>query len=229
MASEEQRLIDDLFNRLKKAEENTGERDDEAEQRIQSHVQKQPAAPYYMAQTILMQEAALKRLQARVERLEHEAREQRSSGGFLAGLFGVRDEPAAHSSQRRNDTSQQTPGWGSRAEPGQGQRGFAQGMSGRGGGFLGGALQTAAGVAGGVMLGNLMMDMFGHHQPEEMVNVIEDPNAGEASAAGDDIDAGSAGAPMDDGLAGGPDDNTGFEDTDFGGMPGFDDDGFDEL
>jgi len=48
-------------------------------------------------------------------------------------------------------------------------------MPGRGSGFLGGALQTAAGVAGGMMVGNLLMNLFDHHRPEEIVEVIEQP------------------------------------------------------
>ncbi|WP_407044026.1 DUF2076 domain-containing protein [Cronobacter malonaticus] len=45
----------------------------------------------------------------------------------------------------------------------------------RGGGFMAGALQTAAGVAGGVVLGNMLTNMFSHHQPEEIVNIINEP------------------------------------------------------
>ncbi|RKR04366.1 hypothetical protein C7446_1572 [Kushneria sinocarnis] len=220
MASEEQRLIDDLFARLKSAETHTGERDTDAEQRIAEHVRQQPAAPYYMAQTILMQEAALKRLQSRVEQLEQENREQRSSGGFLAGLFGAGGKSEGRATQHPTGAPASQPGWGARAEPGQSGRGVGSGMSGRGGGFLGGALQTAAGVAGGVMLGNLLMDMFGHHQPEEMAGVLDDPAAEHAGAAAGGNDPEAA----DD-----PDDAAGFTDTGFDGLPGLDDDGFDEL
>ncbi len=40
---------------------------------------------------------------------------------------------------------------------------------------MAGALQTAAGVAGGVVLGNMLTNMFSHHQPEEIVNIINEP------------------------------------------------------
>jgi len=40
---------------------------------------------------------------------------------------------------------------------------------------MAGALQTAAGVAGGVVLGNMLTSMFSHHQPEEIVNIINEP------------------------------------------------------
>lgn len=50
MQSEEQRLIDGLFSRLK-AESHSASRDASAEERIAGHIKEQPFAPYYMAQT----------------------------------------------------------------------------------------------------------------------------------------------------------------------------------
>lgn len=94
MQSEEQRLIDGLFDRLKAAGENSAPRDADAERWIEQHMRAQPGAAYYMAQTILIQEAAMKQLngriqalEAEVEQLKHSASRQQSSGGFLAGLF----------------------------------------------------------------------------------------------------------------------------------------------
>lgn len=95
MQSEEQRLIDGLFGRLKDAETKTGPRDLQAEQQINQHIREQPSAPYYMAQAMIIQEAALKQMDQRVKELEAQvaqlqqtANGQQSSGGFLAGLFG---------------------------------------------------------------------------------------------------------------------------------------------
>ncbi|WP_158691324.1 DUF2076 domain-containing protein, partial [Cronobacter sakazakii] len=95
MQSEEQRLIDGLFDRLKAAGENSAPRDADAERWIEQHMRNQPGAAYYMAQTILIQEAAMKQLNGRIQALEAEvaqlkqsASRQQSSGGFLAGLFG---------------------------------------------------------------------------------------------------------------------------------------------
>ncbi|NQD19012.1 DUF2076 domain-containing protein, partial [Pseudomonas aeruginosa] len=44
----------------------------------------------------------------------------------------------------------------------------------RASGFLGGALQTAAGVAGGMLVADLLTGMFRHSQPQEIVEVIQD-------------------------------------------------------
>ena len=70
MQSEEQRLIDGLFSRLKEAESHSASRDASAEERIAGHIKEQPFAPYYMAQTILIQEAAIKQLNDRIQALE---------------------------------------------------------------------------------------------------------------------------------------------------------------
>lgn len=185
MQSEEQRLIEGLFQRLKQAEQNAGPRDAGADRQIQSFVQQQPAAPYYMAQSIIIQEAALKRLNQQVQQLQTEVerlkaaatQQQPASGGFLSGLFGGgrQRQPAApawgQQPQQAQSQQQQTPA--------PGYNGYAQHYNNapRGGGFLSGALQTAAGVAGGVVLGNMLTGMFQHSQPEEIVNIIEDPSA----------------------------------------------------
>lgn len=176
MENDANRLIDGLFSRLQQVEKQASERDPEAEARINEHVKQLPAAPYYMSQTIIMQEAALKQLQARVDELEkQQARQPASSGSFLAGLFGGNNDKAKPSAPTPTSASN-TGGWGSR-----GGRGFTASnaapsqSSGFGGSsFLGGALQTAAGVAGGMMLGNMMMNMFSGHHPEEVVDIIDD-------------------------------------------------------
>lgn len=183
MNSEEQSLIDGLFARLRDAEAQTAPRDAQAEAQINRHLVQQPAAPYYMAQAMLIQEAAIKRLDQRVKELEAQAKESRpSSGGFLAGLFGggQNQEPRPAQTQQRPD------GWGQTrfSQPG-GSASYASNPNDfrpaqpaqaapQGGGFLRGALQTAAGVAGGVMVADLLTSMFHHNQPQEIVEVIQE-------------------------------------------------------
>ncbi len=170
MQNQEQQLIENLFSRLKQAEGQSGARDAGAEQLIKQHLQSQPAAPYYMSQAILIQEAALKKLTAQVSDLENrlaQAQQQtssQSSGGFLSGLFGGGSRPAA----------QQQPTWGN-APPQPQYAPQQQAAPARGTGFLGGALQTAVGVAGGVVMADMLTSMFHHAQPEEIVNIINEP------------------------------------------------------
>lgn len=177
MQNEEQQLIENLFSRLKQAESQSAQRDAAAEKLIQQHVQQQPGAPYYMAQSILIQEAAMKQLNNRVNELEARLAQsqqppQQSSGGFLSGLFGggQRQQPQQsiqpqQSSPWGNAPVQQQPNWS--APP------AAAPSATRG--FLGGALQTAVGVAGGVVMADMLTSMFHHSQPEEIVNIINEP------------------------------------------------------
>jgi hypothetical protein len=105
----------------------------------------QPGAPYYMAQTIVVQEKALAAAEARLVELGVDVRTPSSKGGFFDGLFGD-----------RTATSRPT---GSVPRAGSASRESMQHAG--GGGFLAGAAQTALGVTGGVLLGNAIAGMFG--------------------------------------------------------------------
>lgn len=118
MQSEEQRLIDGLFGRLKEAETKTGPRDLQAEQQINQHIREQPSAPYYMAQAMIIQEAALKQmdqrvkeLEAQVAQLQQNANGQQSSGGFLAGLFGGGNRSTPSPREQYQAQQQNTAAW----------------------------------------------------------------------------------------------------------------------
>ncbi|ARD40441.1 DUF2076 domain-containing protein [Edwardsiella ictaluri] len=195
MQTEEQRIIEGLFSRLQQAEAGSGPRDADAQLLIQSCLAKQPAAPYYMAQAMLIQEAALKRLNQQVEQLQQQVSQlqsqPRSSGGFLAGLFGGGSQSsdtsssAAAAPSRTPLGSQPIPGAANYAQPGYNQPapGYGQPAAApsRAGSFLGGALQTAAGVAGGMVMANMLTGLFHQSRPEEIVNIIEDNPAPEAT------------------------------------------------
>lgn len=198
MNHDERQMIDGLFGRLKDAERTAPPRDAEAEGFIRDQVASQPGAPYYMAQTIIVQEQALEAAQARIQELESQG--QRSGGGGLLGsLFGG-------GSQERRPQQTGRPmgapaGYARSAAPGEaapgspwGSRGAAGNQPSRGGGFLAGAAQTAVGVAGGMMLGSMLGGMFGGGDEAQAGEV--DPGAGEAG--GEDFAAGDAGG-MDDG------------------------------
>ncbi|QJW57355.1 hypothetical protein HL670_04264 [Serratia plymuthica] len=188
MQSEEQRLIDGLFGRLKEAETKTGQRDLQAEQLINQHIREQPSAPYYMAQAMIIQEAALKQLDQRVKDLENQIAQQQnsasqqSSGGFLAGLFGGGSRNTPSPRDQYQAQQQNNAAWNNQPQAGyapqQPQQAPQQAAApSRAGGFLGGALQTAAGVAGGVVLADMLTGMFRHSQPQEIVNIIDETPA----------------------------------------------------
>ncbi|SFT68473.1 hypothetical protein SAMN05192562_1011492 [Kosakonia arachidis] len=173
MQYEEQQLINGLFERLKQTGQQNSQRDIEAERQIAEFVKQQPAAPYYMAQSILIQEAALKRMQARVQQLESELAAEKSKpstgGSFLGGLFGG-GKSAPQPNNSWNTQPQQPPAQDySRAAA------APASAAPHSGGFMAGALQTAAGVAGGVVLAEMLTSMFHQSRPEEIVNIIEEP------------------------------------------------------
>ncbi|MGY2343021.1 DUF2076 domain-containing protein [Pseudomonas sp. SDO5532_S415] len=206
MNNEEQTLIDGLFSRLQQAEADSAPRDAQAEARIKEHLTRQPAAGYFMTQAILVQEAAIKsldeqnrQLTAQIQQLQADLQQAKaqtatpapSSGGFLSSIFGsgTRDpQPAPNrSAPVSNGGGWQEPGRSSfNSQPPQQnfgaspQQNYApqQQMPAAGSSFLGGALKTAAGVAGGVMLAQGISSLFHHNQqPQEVVEVIKDEPA----------------------------------------------------
>ncbi|UJW86259.1 DUF2076 domain-containing protein [Devosia sp. SL43] len=167
---QDQQAIDGLFDRIEDVARNSQPRDRDAEALIQQRLRDFPPAPYYMAQTILMQEEALRQAQERIEQLEAQSRPR---GGFLGGLFN--DEP-----QRQPARSRRGP-W---------DRGQQDDNRGQGGGFLAGAAQTALGVTGGVLLGSAIAGMLtgGAHAQEHNSN--QDQGSDEQDTGGDYDDGG---------------------------------------
>lgn len=189
MYDTEKQAIDDLFTKLARAERDGGPRDAGAEELIRRRLAEQPAAAYYMAQVILVQEQALAAAQAQINELERRAA-QPAAGGFLAGLFGggqQRPQPGASPWGRQQAGYGAQPGYGARGGYGA-QQGY--GRPGGGGGFMAGAMQTAMGVAGGVVLGNLLMDAFTPDVAQaagDLTQAAEDTAGDLASDAGFDM------------------------------------------
>ena len=154
--------IDELFAKLADVEGRTGPRDAEAEAFIRQRVAAQPAASYYMAQTIIVQEQALAAAERRIEELERQTRER---PGLLGGLFGQRASGPASRPMR-----------GYRSVPN-------YGPPTGGGGFLAGAAQTALGVAGGLLVGSMIAGAFGGSEAEAAE--AQDQDTGDAGDAGD--------------------------------------------
>lgn len=158
MDHNDRQAIQGLFGKLAQAERQAPPRDTEAEHFISDQISRQPGAPYYMAQTIVVQEHALNAAQARIEELEAQARQAGQGGGFLSRMFGGAPQP-----QQPLRRQAPPPGYGGQAGGSMPASPFQSGRPapGQGGGFLAGAAQTAMGVAGGVLLGNAVMGMFG--------------------------------------------------------------------
>jgi len=170
MDRNDQQAIGYLFEKLGNVErQSPPPRDADAEAFIRDQIGRQPGAPYYMAQTIVVQEQALEAAQARIEELEARSSSRQSSGGLFGGMFGG-GQPARSGSVPRVGRSAAS------------KQPFPQGQPLRGGGgFLAGAAQTAMGVAGGVLLANAIGGMFGADEAE-----AAETAAGADDAGGDD-------------------------------------------
>lgn len=245
MNSEEQTLIDGLFSRLQQAEKDAAPRDAQAETRIKEHMTRQPAAGYFMTQAILVQEAAIKNLDAQNQQLAQQVQQLQaelqsakasapaaapSSGGFLSSIFG--------GSSRETPAPSAAPSGGGWREPGRSsfnapppQQNYAAPppppnyapQQPAGSGFLGGALKTAAGVAGGVMLAQGISSLFHHNQQPEVVEVIREEPAQVNDQRGD------SGWGDDQRVADNSYDQGGYADTDYSDDSSFfggDDDSF---
>lgn len=230
MNDQERQVIAGIFQRLEQTAGQT--RDPEADRFIAERIQRQPYAPYAMAQTIYVQEQALTNLHTRNQELEAEVERLRGQaggtsqgapgqgGGFLSGIFGSRSEPP-RGADRMQDAAGPGGPWGARpgaARPGMGGPwGAAQGApqpQARGGsGFLGTAMATAAGVAGGMMLGSALSSAFGGDKAGggEAASLTGADAAG-ASASPSDADLGFGSAGVQDASAQDGDDFGAFDD-----------------
>jgi hypothetical protein len=156
MQSQERDLIAGLFGRLQQFESQP--RDPEAEALIRDFVARQPASPYLLVQTVLVQEQALKAAQERIAELEAKAGAAPAAAGFLGsapriGPWGSQTQAAA---PQEPAPSTRSPLQAAVAP----QSGAPQ--SG-GSSFLRSAMTTAAGVAGGALLFEGIRSLMGSH------------------------------------------------------------------
>jgi uncharacterized protein len=154
--------------------------DPEADRLIAEQFARFPEARYRLTQLAFIQEHALAEAQNRIQRMEWElqqarqqaqqAQQQQTSGaggGFFGGLFGGGSRPAAPPPQGGpgpawNQGQGPAPNYQQAPPPQQYAPSYQPGMFQRSGGsgFLGSALTTAAGVAGGLVAGNALMSLF---------------------------------------------------------------------
>ena len=205
MQSEERELITGLFGRLQPFESQP--RDGEAEALIKEGVARQPAAPYLLVQTVLVQEQALKAAQERIAELEAKAgAAPAAASGFLGsapkiGPWGA----AAPTAPRASVPPTRSPL----------QAALAPQQGGGGGSFLRSAMATAAGVAGGALLFEGIRSLMGSNPgpfgqtasaaqpapllPQDSQQALADSNPMPDDLRGEDYDT----AAYDDGDTGG--------------------------
>jgi uncharacterized protein len=172
MTPQERELVTALFDRLAALEGHP--RDAEAERLIAQGLAQAPNAIYPLVQTVLLQDEALKRANARIEELEGSAEAPRG-GSFLDGIRRMVSGPAAAGG--RGSVPSVRPGgvWNT------GQTGYGASaqttpapmtpapmtpapVAGAGGSFLGTAAAAAVGMIGGSLLFNGIRGLMGGGQ-----------------------------------------------------------------
>lgn len=162
MTPQEAQRVTELFDRLASLEERP--RDPDAEALISQGLQQAPNAVYALVQTVLVQDEALRKADARIRELESGGETQ--SGGFLDNmrdaLFGSDERPRGSVPQVRPQGAPMgvPPGFGSgsaRPDYAPAQQQAPQ----QGGSFLGTAAAAAAGVIGGSLLLDSIRSMTG--------------------------------------------------------------------
>ncbi|MDZ4369734.1 MAG: DUF2076 domain-containing protein [Afipia sp.] len=185
MTPQERQLVDDLFDRLARLE--TSPREPDADAAIAQGLRRAPNAVYALVQTVLVQDEALRRADARIQELEGGAEQQQPSGGFLDSMrdaiLGPGQGRGSVPSVRPGDGSQRGPVWNSgealgqadarmgdprmNAGPRMNDSRLNDPRSGNpGGGLFGGGnaggggsfLGTAAATAAGVIGGSMLMN-----------------------------------------------------------------------
>lgn len=200
--------------------------DREADALIAQQMQRYPEARYRITQLAFVQEHALVEAQNRIQRLEWElqqaqgaaaqaqqeaaqARQQPSGGGgFFGSLFGGGRQSAPPPpppgagpwGQQRGPQPGYPPqqqGYYPPPPPPQYPPGYQQGVFQRqGSGFLGSALTTAAGVAGGIMAANALTSLFsGGHGSSLGAGAAGAAGAASPWAAGGAVDQGGWDTP----------------------------------
>ena len=165
MTPQERQMVDDLFDRLARLE--TAPRDAAAERAIADGLARSPNAIYPLVQTVLVQDEALKRADARIRELTGEDAGEPASGGFLDSMRNALTGRATATSVPRvrpNASTEPDPRWNTGgALATTAATAAAPSPGAPGGSFLGTAAASAAGVIGGALLLNSISSMFGHH------------------------------------------------------------------
>lgn len=174
MTPDDHRMIQDLFQRLASQ---AVEKDVQADRVIADALRSNRDAGYMLVQTALVYEHQMEEQEARIRDLEDQIAQLQSrgtaaapsGGSFLGGRIGAGRgsvPPVAASQGSPWQSAPQQPQY-QQAPP---QRGgyapqqaapVAQPAPASGGGFFRSALQTAAGVAGGMMVANSLSGLFG--------------------------------------------------------------------
>jgi len=234
MTPQERDLITTLLTRLRSTAGQ--QKDGEADALIKQAMAEQPDAPYYLVQTVLIQDLSLHNAQNRIAELEQQVAQiqaKPASGGFLGGLFGhsaaapppPSSVPPAGPWARSPQVAASPPPAYGQPQPQYAPQGYGPAAGGGvlgsmgagGGGFLRQAATTAAGVAGGALLFEGISSLFGHQAGAGLIGGQAMPGLGEtvvnnyygSDAGGQDFSGGQDAGGQDYARSGGYDPGAG--------------------
>ena len=182
MTLQESQLLQDFLDQL--AQIRGVRKEPEAQAMIQKALAQQPDAPYFLVQRAMLLEQALNQAKGQIAQL------QGQSASFSGGSPWNQTTP---------EPPRMAPLPGNTPPAQQPRSGF---LSGGAGSFLGSAVATAAGVAGGAFLFQGLEDLLGRHgggflgqdAPGEVIeNVTVNNDEGDGHDADFDEDGGSSG------------------------------------
>ena len=246
MTSQEQEMIDGLIDRIRNTQ--VTDKDLDAERYLQQGLAGNPDTLYILAQTVLVQQYGLTQAQQQIQQLQaaldeaHQHIQQGGGGSFLSKIFGG---PSA--AQQTQYQPVNNPGYPPPYAPAYAPAYTQPAYPSAGGGFLRGALQTAAGVAIGGMALESMESLFhgfgggpyGYAHPSESVANNYYDDAGQRDHNADDSNFYNPEHDASHQDLGGESSSQSFADTNdnggFGGdttgfvdNSGYDDSGFDD-
>jgi len=165
MTPDDHRMIEDLFQRL--SAQGPVSKDPQADRVIADLFRANPNAGYLLVQTALVYEHQLSEQEGRIQELEAQVAQGQQappaygSGSFLGGRIGQGrgSVPQAGAPSPWSQPQAQAPRAAGYAPAPQGMQPAPAAP-----GFFRSALQTAAGVAGGMVFANSLSSLFGGHE-----------------------------------------------------------------
>jgi hypothetical protein len=191
MTQQEQEMLQGLIQRVNQTQ--LPEKDADAEEMLNQTLGRNPDALYILAQTVLVQQYALDQAKQQLDQLRQQQPKRQTS--FLGGLLGRDQQPAPPPPPPPTYAPPPPQYVQSYAPAGYGDYGMPQQ-----GGFLRGAMQTAAGVAAGALAFEgieSLMHGFGHSagygfgdtdRPETINNYYGDSAGHDHAALSPDIE-----------------------------------------
>ncbi|CAL4042425.1 Putative uncharacterized protein Yba2 [Buchnera aphidicola (Takecallis arundicolens)] len=180
MKETEKTLIINLFKKINNISLQTPHKDSEAEKLINILLKNQHDSVYYMVQTLLVQDILIQELNDKVKKLQDRiSRFSVQNMSFLSDHVKqkVRNLPTdnhiLHNSNKNTYSKKVEP---EIAEYNYSNSNNTSGSNPRRGisSFLGTAIQTAVGVAGGMVAGNMLTNFLHNHEKES--HILDDSN-----------------------------------------------------